>query len=62
MALMALNNGKIVRYFTNYWNATVSKIINVYILFGMREQMAIVELCVSPVLTQIKTFGIFMAR
>ena len=37
-------------------------IINVYILFGMREQMAIVKLCVLPVLTQIKTFGIFMAR
>ena len=31
----------------------MSNIINVYILFGMREQMAIVELCVSPVLTQI---------
>ena len=28
----------------------------------MREQMAIVELCVSPVLTQIKTVGIFMAH
>ena len=27
----------------------MSNIINVYILFGMREQMAIVELCVSPV-------------
>ena len=41
----------------------MSNIINVYILFGsMREQMAIVELCVSPVLTQVKTFGIFMAR
>ena len=40
----------------------MSNIINVYILFGMREQMAIVELCASPVLTQIKTFGIFMAR
>ena len=40
----------------------MSNIINVYILFGMREQMAIVELRVSPVLTKIKTFGIFMAR
>ena len=59
---MASNNGKIVGYFTNHWNTTVSNMINVYILFGMREQMAIVELCVSPVLTQIKTFGIFMAR
>ena len=28
----------------------MSNMINVYILFGMREQMAIVELCVSPVL------------
>ena len=32
----------------------MSNMINVYILFGMREQMAIVELCVSPVLTQSK--------
>ena len=40
----------------------MSNMINVYILFGMREQMAIVELCVSHVLTQIKTFGIFMAH
>ena len=40
----------------------MSNISNVYILFGMREQMAIVELCVSPVLTQVKTFGIFMAH
>ena len=40
----------------------MSNMINVYILFGMREQMAIVELCVSTVLTQIKTFGIFMAH
>ena len=40
----------------------MSNMINVYILFGMREQMAIVELCVSPVLTQIKAFGIFMAH
>ena len=40
----------------------MSNMINVYILFGMREQMTIVELCVSPVLTQIKTFGIFMAH
>ena len=40
----------------------MSNIINVYILFGMREQMAIDELRVSPVLTQIKTIGIFMAR
>ena len=40
----------------------MSNIINVYILSGMQEQMANVELCVSPVLTQIKTFGIFMAR
>ena len=55
---MVLNNGKIVGYFTNHWNATVSNIIIVYILFGMREQMAIVKLCVSPVLTQIKTLGI----
>ena len=39
----------------------MSNMINVYILFGMREQMAIVELYVSPVLTQIKTFGIFVA-
>ena len=36
--------------------------INFYILFRMREQMAIVELCVSHVLKQIKTFGIFMAH
>ena len=40
----------------------MSNLINVYILFGIREQMAIVELCVLPVLTQIKTFGIFMAH
>ena len=40
----------------------MSSMINVYSLFGMREQMAIAELCVSPVLTQIKTFGIFMAH
>ena len=40
----------------------MSNIINVNVLFGMREQMAIVELCVSPLLTQIKTFGIFMAH
>ena len=40
----------------------MSNIVDVYILFGMREQMAIVELCASPVLTQIKTFGIFMAH
>ena len=40
----------------------MSNIVNVYILFGMREQMATVELCVSPLLTQIKTFGIFMAH
>ena len=60
---VALNNGKIVRYFKNHWYAIVSNMINVFILhvFSMREQMAIVELCVSPVLTQIKTFGTFMA-
>ena len=40
----------------------MSDMINVYILFGIREQMAIVELCISAVLTQIKTFGIFMAH
>ena len=40
----------------------MSNMINVYILFGMREQMAIVELSVSPVLTQIKTFGFFMTH
>ena len=40
----------------------MSNMVNVYIRFGMREQMVIVELCVSPVLTQIKTFGIFMAH
>ena len=40
----------------------MSNIINVNVLFGMREQMVIVELCVSPLLTQIKTFGIFMAH
>ena len=40
----------------------MSSMINVYILFGMREQMAIVELCVSPVLIQTKTFGTFMAH
>ena len=40
----------------------MSNMINVYILFGMREKMTIVELCVSPVLTQIITFGIFMAH
>ena len=40
----------------------MSNMINVYILFGMREQMAIVELCVSPKLTKIKTFEIFMAH
>ena len=39
----------------------MSNMINVYILFGMREQMAIVKPCVSPVLTQIKIFGIFIA-
>ena len=32
----------------------MSNMINVYILFGMREQMAIVELCVSPVLNKSK--------
>ena len=37
----------------------MSNMINIYILFDMREQMAMVELCVSPVLTQIKTFGNF---
>ena len=36
--------------------------IDVYILFGMREKMAVVELCVSPVMTQIITFEIFMAH
>ena len=40
----------------------MSNTINVYILFGMREQMAIVELCVSSVLTRIKTSGIVMAH
>ena len=42
----------------------MSNMTNVYVLFGIREQMAIVELCVSPVqvLTQIKTFGNFMAH
>ena len=40
----------------------MSNKINLYSLFGMREQMAIVELCVSPVLTQIKTFGFFLAH
>ena len=40
----------------------MSNMINVYILFGMREQIAIVELCVSLVLAQIKAFGIFMAH
>ena len=40
----------------------MSNMINVYILLCLREQMATVELCVSPVLTQIKTFGIFMAH
>ena len=40
----------------------MSNMINVYILFGMKEQMAIVELRVSPVLAQIKTFRIFMAQ
>ena len=40
----------------------MSNMINVYILFGMREQTAVVELCVSPVLTQIKASGIFMAQ
>ena len=59
---MALNNGKIVRYFKSHWYAIVSNMIDVYILFGMREKLAIVELCVSPVLTQIITYGIFMAH
>ena len=40
----------------------MSNMINAYILFGMKEQMAIVELHVSPVLTQIKTSRIFMAH
>ena len=35
----------------------MSNMINVYILLGMREQMSIVDLCVSLVLTQIQTFG-----
>ena len=32
----------------------MSNMINGHILFGMREQMAIVELCVSPVLNKSK--------
>ena len=49
---LALNNGKLVWYCKSLWYAIVSNMTHFYILFGMREKMAFVELCVSPVLTQ----------
>ena len=37
----------------------MSNMTNFYILFGMREKMAFVELCVLPALTQNRNIWIF---
>ena len=44
---LALNNGKLVRYFKSLWYAIVSNMTHFYILFGMRGKMPLFELCVT---------------
>ena len=49
---LTMNKGKLISYFRSPLYAIVSNMTHFYILFGMREKMAFVELCNSPVLTQ----------
>ena len=49
---LTLNKGKLISYSGSLWYAIMSNMTHFSILFGMREKMAFLELCVSSVLTQ----------
>ena len=37
---LALNNGKLIRYFGSHWYAVVSNMTYFFILFGMSQEIA----------------------